>query len=182
MVNSPLPWVMPRSCEASVEASLSQCDCGPRSLAQVIDSQPNMSLSGTSHQSVNSSSRISVSTMVPLRWLIPPMTVPARRPLVRIDKRGGRHGKQARTLELDRRSDVDLHNRLENDRTTLRECLAEGTLSSQAESQLGRVDLVSRAVLEDEFATRDLVARKRATLEGVAETLKSKHQTKSARP
>lgn len=120
--------------------------------------------------------------MVPLRWLIPPMTVPARRPLVSTGRRGGRLVKQARTLELDRRSNVDLHNRLENDRAALRERLAEGTLSRQAESQLGRVDLVSRAVLEDELATRDLVARKRATLEGVAETLKSKHQTKSARP
>lgn len=76
-----------------------------------------------------------------------------------------------RTLELDRRDDVNLHDRLENDGTTLGEGLAEGALSSKTESHLGGIDLVSRSVLEDEFATRDGVASEDTALEGILETL-----------
>lgn len=43
------------------------------------DVQPNMSLSGTSAVTRQSSSRVSVSMIVPLRWLMPPMTLPVSR-------------------------------------------------------------------------------------------------------
>jgi hypothetical protein len=60
-------------------------------------------------------------------------------------------------LELDGCDDFDVHDRLDDDRLDLLEGLAECTDRGDAKSELGRVDLVVRPVLEDEPASSDLV-------------------------
>jgi hypothetical protein len=76
-----------------------------------------------------------------------------------------------RTLELNRRNDVDLHDRLQHDRSSLGERLPERTLSGETESHLGGIDLVGRSVLENEFAAGDGVTGEDTAFEGVLETL-----------
>jgi hypothetical protein len=103
------------------------------------------------------------------------MTAPDGRKDLRSVSERERKGKERkgrkRTLELDRRNDIDLHDGLEDDGTTLGERLAESTLSGETESHFGGIDLVSRSVLEDELAAGDGVTGENTALEGVLETL-----------
>jgi hypothetical protein len=75
------------------------------------------------------------------------------------------------TLELDRSNNVDLHDGLENDRSTFRESFSESTLSGESESQFGRIDLVSSSVFENKLATRDRVTSEDTSFESVIESL-----------
>jgi hypothetical protein len=148
--------------------------------AERKDVQPNMSFKLTSAVRVNSSSRISVSTIVPLRWLIPPMTAPTDSTYVRT-RRTQVCGGRRLTLELQRRDDIDLHDGLEDDRVTLGERLLERTLCSESESELRGIDLMSGSILEDELASRDRVSRQDSTLERVVESLHAHHRQCSTR-
>ena len=74
-------------------------------------------------------------------------------------------------LELSRCNDFDGHDRLENRRPSLGECLAERTDSSQLESQFRRIDCVRKTILQYEANATDRVARERALGASFVETL-----------
>jgi hypothetical protein len=161
-----------------------------------------MSLSETSTSAVNSSSRVSVSLMVPFREFKLPMTLPGKRrsnkrcfsklsvnlkdemqteqessepKLPRVERRRG----CKRTLELGRSDDLDGHDRLEDDGLGLVEYLSDGLNGGGDESKLRRINCVESSVLEDVSDAGDGRAVEGSLLEGDSETLQTKNKGKS---
>lgn len=74
-------------------------------------------------------------------------------------------------MELEGRDDIYLHNGLKNDGFSSGEGILERSLGSETEGEFRGIDLVRRAVLENELAPADWVAGEDTTLESVVESL-----------
>src|SRR5260370_2094068 len=122
MLNSPLPCVPPRSWFES----------------------PNISFNATSATGVNSSSRTSLSIIVPRRAFNPPITAPLT--YILVFSTGTKKKGKRRTLELDRSDDFHRHDRLKYNRFRLKKSLPTCTNSSQSERQLRRIATLKPAI------------------------------------
>lgn len=130
---------------------------------------PNMSFRATSAVHVNSSSRTSLSVIVPRRAFSPAMTAPTK--LTSISSTS--LPTTERTLELSRGNDLNCHDGFEDDGLRLIVDLTEGTNDGQSESKFGRVDRVRETILQDESGAADRVARQCALLQCLKEALYS---------
>jgi len=155
---------------------------------------PNMSFKLTSTTAVNSSSLLSVSWIVPRLWFKFPTTLPVGHSKITSAKarqRGsgaeeeGRKERTRRTLELGRSDDLDRHDGLEDDGSSLEVSLSEGVESGGDESQLGRINSVETSILEDVSNSGDGGSVQSSPLQSLSESLstptKEKQRTVSPR-